>query len=164
MKVNILNEVEDKFPAVVKIFDKGETKKMEKIIKDEKDKEEEEQIHEEEGGEEEEPELSDHDYIMRNPLLFGDYRNAMNEDEPRYYEDLLDYNVIYFLLQEIIEEYKERRAKLNIVMFEDALEHLTRIHRGIRMHKGHMLVIGIGGSGKQSLTRLAAFAAGKLCL
>lgn len=110
--------------------------------------------------EEEEEVLCDFDYIMRDPLLFGDYRNAVNEGEPRFYEDLLDYDAIYFLFQEILEEYNERKGKLSLVLFEDALEHLTRIHRTLRMDRGHMMIIGVGGSGKQSLSRLAAFAAG----
>lgn len=51
------------------------------------------------------------EYVMRDPLLFGDYRNAVNEDEVRYYEDLLDYEAVYFLFQEIIEEYNERKGE-----------------------------------------------------
>jgi dynein heavy chain len=40
-------------------------------------------------------------YVMRDPLLFGDYRNAMTAGEPRIYEDLLDYDAIYYLFQEV---------------------------------------------------------------
>lgn len=103
--------------------------------------------------------LSDVDYIMRDPLLFGDYRNTLNEEEGRYYEDLLDYEAVYFLFQEILEEYNERKSRMNLVLFEDCLEHLTRVHRTLRLNRGHVLLIGVGGSGKQSVTRLAAFAA-----
>ncbi|XP_071441594.1 dynein axonemal heavy chain 10 [Hetaerina americana] len=100
------------------------------------------------------------EYSLRNPMLFGDFRNATVEDEPRFYEDLLDYDAVFALMQEILEEYNESNARLELVLFEDALEHLTRIHRTIRMHRGHCLLVGLGGNGKQSLTRLAAFTAG----
>lgn len=83
------------------------------------------------------------------------------EDEPRCYEDLIDYQAINSLFQEIIDEYNERMPeKLNIVLFDDALEHLTRVHRGLRLQKGHVMLVGVGGSGKASLTKLAAFTAG----
>lgn len=111
--------------------------------------------------EEDENQPTNYEYIMRDPLIFGDYRNACNEEEPRYYEDMLDYDAIYFLFQEIMEEYNERRGKLSLVLFEDALEHLTRIHRTLRMDRGNVMIVGVGGSGKQSLARLASYAAGK---
>ncbi|KAJ8934457.1 hypothetical protein NQ314_013332 [Rhamnusium bicolor] len=111
-----------------------------------------------------EPEVAEEEvdvveYAMREPLLFGDYRNASNEEEPRFYEDLLDYEAIYFLFQEIIELYNEQKEKLSIVLFNDALEHLTRIHRVLRLQRGHVMLVGVGGSGKRSLTKLAAFTA-----
>jgi dynein heavy chain len=63
-------------------------------------------------------------------------------------------------LPQILEDYNERYNRLHLVLFDDALEHLTRVHRVLRMHKGHVMIVGVGGSGKQSLLRLAAFAAG----
>ncbi|XP_022902554.2 dynein axonemal heavy chain 10 [Onthophagus taurus] len=100
------------------------------------------------------------EYAMRDPILFGDYRNAINEGEARFYEDLLDYEAVNSLFQEIIEEYNERKEKISLVLFNDALEHITRIQRALRMERGHVLIVGVGGSGKASLTRLAAFTAG----
>lgn len=62
---------------------------------------------------------------------------------------------------QIFDEYNERtRAKLHMVLFNDALEHLTRVHRALRMHRGHVLIVGTGGSGKKSVIKLASFAAG----
>ncbi|KAL1116904.1 hypothetical protein AAG570_005373 [Ranatra chinensis] len=101
-------------------------------------------------------------YAMTDPLLYGDYRNALSEDEPRDYEDLIDYEAIYCLFSEILNDYNERNLKMNLVLFEDALEHLTRIHRVLRMNPGHSMVVGVGGSGKQSLVRLAAYSAGNV--
>lgn len=39
--------------------------------------------------------------VMRDPLLFGDFRNALKETEPRYYEDLLDYSAVGHLFTEV---------------------------------------------------------------
>ncbi|XP_071880489.1 dynein axonemal heavy chain 10 isoform X1 [Anas platyrhynchos] len=97
---------------------------------------------------------------MRDPILFGDFRMALSEGEPRIYEDIQDYDAAKALFQEILEEYNEVNIKMNLVLFDDALEHLIHVHRIMRMDRGHALLIGVGGSGKQSLTRLAAFTAG----
>ncbi|XP_039327853.2 dynein axonemal heavy chain 10 isoform X2 [Saimiri boliviensis] len=102
----------------------------------------------------------DVEVVMRNPVLFGDFRMALHEGEPRIYEDIQDYEAAKALFQEILEEYNESYTKMNLVLFDDALEHLTRVHRVIRMDRGHALLVGVGGSGKQSLSRLAAFTAG----
>ncbi|KAI5616269.1 dynein heavy chain 10, axonemal [Silurus asotus] len=103
---------------------------------------------------------SDLESAMRDPILFGDFKTALAEFEPRVYEDILDYEACQALFQELLEEYNENKTRMNLVLFDDALDHLTRIHRIIRMDRGHALLVGVGGSGKQSLTKLAAFTAG----
>ncbi|NXX13493.1 DYH10 protein, partial [Podargus strigoides] len=102
----------------------------------------------------------DLEQAMRDPILFGDFRTTLSEGEPRIYEDIQDYDAAKALFQEILEEYNEVNSKMNLVLFDDALEHLIHVHRIIRMDHGHALLIGVGGSGKQSLTRLAAYTAG----
>jgi len=100
------------------------------------------------------------DYVFRDPIMYGDYRNALELGEPRIYEDLQDYEASKALFEQILAEYNEQNTPMNLVLFDDAVEHATRIHRVIRIEQGNALLVGVGGSGKQSLTKLAAYAAG----
>lgn len=46
---------------------------------------------------------------------------------------------------------------MHLILFLDAAEHVSKISRVLRQPKGNMLVLGVGGSGRQSLSKLATY-------
>ena len=100
---------------------------------------------------------------LTDPILFGDYKPDGHDADSRVrlYEDLGDYPLVQSFFHEQLEAYNEDNDKpMDLVLFNAALEHLVRILRIIRLPRGNALLVGVGGSGKQSLTRLAAYVAG----
>eukprot|EP00644_Phytophthora_capsici_P000329 jgi/Phyca11/5088/fgenesh1_pm.PHYCAscaffold_4_\ len=100
---------------------------------------------------------------MRN-LFFGDYIDP--DASPRLYKEVdvrldTDFDGIAQLIQCLdgyLTEYNGiSRKPMNLVMFLFAIEHLSRIVRVLNMPGGNALLVGVGGSGRQSLTRLSAF-------
>lgn len=58
----------------------------------------------------------------------------------------------------MLEEYNLGNSnKINLVFFDDAIEHILRIARVLRQPRGNIMLIGVGGSGKQSLIRLSSY-------
>ncbi|KAJ0394425.1 hypothetical protein P43SY_010922 [Pythium insidiosum] len=107
------------------------------------------------------------DHALVDPIIFGDYSECIprltgqaTSEDPRLYQDMESYKRIRSIFDEALETYNLDRKPMALVLFEMALEHLSRILRIIRNPLGHALLIGVGGSGKQSLSRLAAFTAG----
>ena len=106
---------------------------------------------------------STEEYVLVDPILFGDYALADPIDDegedPKLYEDLGDFSKVRGKMEKMLEDYSYENKAMNLVLFDDALKHLTNIHRIIRFPRGSALLVGVGGSGKQSLTKLASFTA-----
>ncbi|KAL1115991.1 hypothetical protein AAG570_005486 [Ranatra chinensis] len=100
-----------------------------------------------------EKEVSEED--LRN-LLFTTALD-LDADEERKYEEIPSIESFYNVAMMQLDEYNAiHKTKMNIVLFRYALEHLSRICRVLSMPSGSALLVGVGGSGRQSLTRLAA--------
>ncbi|MCI4377271.1 hypothetical protein PGIGA_G00201730 [Pangasianodon gigas] len=90
----------------------------------------------------------------KQPPIFGDFLK-----EPRVYEDLLDFKSLKRFIESQLEDYNLTPGvvPMSLVLFRDAIEHVTRVMRVISQLRGNMLLVGIGGSGRQSLTKLATY-------
>lgn len=99
------------------------------------------------------------DEIIEHPpiLLFGDFMSFGAEKENRFYEEIVDIDKTKHILQEYLEDYGIVTSKeMNLIFFTDAIEHLCRLSRILRSERGNGLLVGVGGMGKQSLTKLAS--------
>jgi dynein heavy chain len=94
--------------------------------------------------------------LIEKPIMFGDFLKKGVPPEERQYVEFNDQNVLNNLLEEYLEEYNVTMNKeVRLIFFLDAKQHITRISRIIRQPRGNALLVGVGGTGKQSLTRLA---------
>ncbi|XP_072318696.1 dynein axonemal heavy chain 6 [Eucyclogobius newberryi] len=102
--------------------------------------------------------------FVTHPIIFGDFMMVDAEKEDRMYEDITDLEKIQGVLQGYLDDYNLTFSKeTKLVFFQDAIEHVSRIARVIRQERGNALLVGVGGTGKQSLTRLASHMCGYRC-
>jgi dynein heavy chain len=100
--------------------------------------------------------ISNMDEFMGTKPLFTNF--ATTNDGA--YLDIPDFPTLKSVIETKLNEYNESNAMMDLVLFEDAIEHVTRISRILSSPGGNAMLIGVGGSGKQSLSRLASFISG----
>uniref|UniRef100_A0A8C9SYH1 Dynein axonemal heavy chain 1 n=1 Tax=Scleropages formosus TaxID=113540 RepID=A0A8C9SYH1_SCLFO len=86
------------------------------------------------------------------PVLFGDFM----VQGTRVYQLIEDKSTLARVMEEYMDDYNQiSTTKMKLVLFMDAIEHVCRISRILRQPLGNALLLGVGGSGRQSLTKLA---------
>nr|CAD7588833.1 unnamed protein product [Timema genevievae] len=94
-------------------------------------------------------------------LLFGDFMNTGAARQDRIYEEIRDTEKLRHVMQDYLEDYNMMTSKeMKLIFFMDAMEHTTRLARILRSERSNGLLVGVGGMGKQSLTRLGAHLCG----
>ena len=106
-------------------------------------------------------EFTDHkeEDIFADPLLYTSFVAACEGHEANYLP-IKGMDHLKGVLEAKLEEYNENVASMNLVLFDMAMEHVSRIARIVDLPCGSALLVGVGGSGKQSLAKLSAFILG----
>ncbi|XP_008202999.3 dynein heavy chain 3, axonemal [Nasonia vitripennis] len=88
-------------------------------------------------------------------LLFGNYMEP--DADPKIYDEILNMNELKEKMDYYLVEYNNlSKNPMPLVLFRYAIEHVSRISRVLQQDNGHALLVGVGGSGRTSCTRLAA--------
>uniref|UniRef100_H2Y9A0 Dynein axonemal heavy chain 11 n=1 Tax=Ciona savignyi TaxID=51511 RepID=H2Y9A0_CIOSA len=97
------------------------------------------------------------DKLLAKPNVFCHFTEGIGE--PKYMA-VKKWDSLQLTLEEALASHNEVLPVMDLVLFEDAIMHICRINRILESPRGNALLVGVGGSGKQSLSRLAAYISG----
>jgi dynein heavy chain len=91
-------------------------------------------------------------------LLYGNFGDSKTNNKK--YAEIRDRALLSASMQVYLDDYNNMSAApMKLVLFQNAVEHVARISRVIHQPNGNALLVGVGGSGRKSLTTLAVFMA-----
>ena len=101
------------------------------------------------------------DEIKQGPI-FCDFLSEPVGDSLPPYEEVTDRVKLKSYLEDMLEDYNSELGfvAMHLVLFKDAIRHICRIARVLKQPRGNAMLIGVGGSGRQSLTRLSSYVCG----
>ena len=76
-------------------------------------------------------------------VLFGDF-----EDNKKIYVKMSPAAELVDRLNSHLFTYNAEHAEMNLVFFDDCIQHLSRISRILRQQRGNAMLVGVGGSGR----------------
>ena len=93
-------------------------------------------------------------------VIYADFITTTQKE----YQELPDPDKISRVLVEYLDEYNITfPSRMELVFFQDAVKHVSRLSRVLSLPRGNALCVGVGGSGRKSMTRMACFMAGFQC-
>lgn len=87
-------------------------------------------------------------------LFFGMYMEP--DADPKIYDQVNDLNDLQEKMEYYLTEYNMMsKTPMSLVLFRYAIEHISRISRVLMQDNGNALLVGVGGSGRSSCSKLA---------
>lgn len=83
--------------------------------------------------------------------IFGDFDNG-----EKYYMKLGGVDELRPKLTDLLSFYNMQNTPMDLVFFEDCVQHLARIARILRQQRGNAMLVGVGGSGRRSMAMFGA--------
>ena len=97
--------------------------------------------------------------VTTERLVYGNF--MVPDIESRVYDEVTDMQAFVTSISQFLQDYNDSadstRPAMPLVIFLDAAEHVARVSRVLQMPSGHALLLGVGGSGRRSLARLASY-------
>ncbi|EUD70891.1 hypothetical protein YYG_04015 [Plasmodium vinckei petteri] len=100
--------------------------------------------------------------INKNVMITEDNEENLNNFSfswmKKDYKIVFDFERLRYIAYEYMKEYNVNNVKkFDFVFFDDSLKHLLIINRIMQTPRGSSMLVGVGGSGKRSLTKLSVF-------
>lgn len=87
-------------------------------------------------------------------LFFGNYMEP--DAQPKIYDQVTDLKELQDKMEFYLFDYNAvSKSPMNLVLFRFAIEHVSRISRVLQQDNGHVLLVGVGGSGRSACAKLA---------
>ena len=88
--------------------------------------------------------------------VFGNFNEPGEAN--KVYKEISDKENLKQMIHSYITDYNElSKVKIDILLFDEALQNLSKINRILSREFGHAVLVGLGGDGRRTLTRLASF-------
>ena len=83
---------------------------------------------------------------LDEPVVFTSFISEAMGMDPVYIEATVQQ--LKKILDDKMDEYNEIKPRMQLVLFKQAMEHISKIVRILNMSGNNALLVGVGGSGK----------------
>ncbi|XP_064622088.1 dynein axonemal heavy chain 6-like isoform X2 [Lineus longissimus] len=99
--------------------------------------------------------------LLNEPVVFCDFLDSGGSTRARVYRPISDNSKLAQIMEELYMRQNAGNTQASqMVFFKEAIAHIVRAARVFRQPGGHMLLIGMDGTGKATTVQLACYVSG----